>query len=245
MSPLVGVSFNNALIFGMYGNVLRYLMGSKYDNVPTINVEASAPYHDIFLAGFAAGLCGSVVTTPIELVKIRLQMQEQHTSLFHSDTSHAIYKGSIDCLWKSLKSEGIAGPFKGLGITVVRDPYSYGLYFASYEYIRRWAVSKYGPDWYSHPMVLLFGGGLAGMLGWLSCYPFDIVKSRVQASPPLTLRDKTTVKYYRTARECFVESYKHEGIQVFFKGLVPTLVRAFPVHAVTLWVYTMMMAWLP
>jgi solute carrier family 25 carnitine/acylcarnitine transporter 20/29 len=239
LSPLYGVAVNNAIVFGVYGNTLRMLMGHKYDNWPTSNVEATAPLYDIFAAGFVAGICSTVITSPTELVKIRLQMQEQHVSLFHSDKAQ--YTGTLNCLKQAWKADGFSGVFRGIGITAMRDTYSYGVYFASYEYIRRWTSQNYGSKWYSHPLTLLFGGGLAGILSWVVCYPFDVVKSRVQASPVKPPSKGSKIKYYANARQCFVKSYKEEGLGIFFKGFGPTVVRAFPVHAVTLGVYTLMM----
>jgi hypothetical protein len=38
-------------------------------------------------------------------------------------------------------------------------------------------------------------------------------------------------------RQVFVKNYKMHGLPVFFKGLTPALIRAFPRHAVVLSVF--------
>jgi len=63
-SPLASVAVINAMIFGVYGNVQRRL-----NNPDSLRSHA--------LAGSIAGLVQSFVCSPMELVKTRLQIQEQ------------------------------------------------------------------------------------------------------------------------------------------------------------------------
>ncbi|KAI9312570.1 mitochondrial carrier domain-containing protein [Dichotomocladium elegans] len=46
---------------------------------------------------------------------------------------------------------------------------------------------------------------------------------------------------YTSIRDCVLRSYRADGISVFFRGLGPTLFRAFPVNAVTFFTYEIMM----
>jgi len=61
-SPLAGVAFVNAIIFGVQGNIQRRL--SDPDSLQA---------H--FLAGAAAGLAQSWVASPMELAKTRMQVK--------------------------------------------------------------------------------------------------------------------------------------------------------------------------
>ena len=70
-------------------------------------------------------------------------------------------------------------------------------------------------------------GGVAGQAAWGICYPFDIAKTEIQCTTDRTL----------TMRDAFVRGYRREGLRYFFKGLSPTLQRAFIVNAVTLPVF--------
>ena len=60
-SPLVGVTFINAIIFGTYGNVLRRL--------PEDNSRSR------FIAGAIAGTCQSGVACPMEVGLVALMIQ--------------------------------------------------------------------------------------------------------------------------------------------------------------------------
>lgn len=130
----------------------------------------------------------------------------------------------------------------------MRDAPSYGVYFWAYEGMKRMLVDPSNP---SAAGPLLLAGGMAGTLSWASIYPLDVIKSRIQmqqpssSSPGATTPLLTTLdRPYTSIRDCVVRSYRAEGLGVFFRGLAPTVLRGFPVNAVTFWMYEWVMAWL-
>ena len=78
-----------------------------------------------------------------------------------------------------------------------------------------------GRDW----LINVNSGGWAGVFSWLMLYPFDIVKTHIQLS-----KDAETPKIAHV----FKRQYREHGASYFFRGLKPTLVRAYPVNALTL-----------
>lgn len=81
------------------------------------------------------------------------------------------------------------------------------------EDISQWKVATYG--------------GLAGEALWLSSYPFDVVKSKMQSD------GLGADRKYLGMRDCFAKTYRGEGLRGFWKGIGPTLLRAAPVSAGT------------
>jgi hypothetical protein len=69
--------------------------------------------------------------------------------------------------------------FRGLPITAVRDFPSHGVYFALYELCQSLQVAERGQE---TPLSTFVAGGVAGIVSWWSVYPFDVIKSRIQAS---------------------------------------------------------------
>ncbi|XP_046663577.1 mitochondrial basic amino acids transporter [Homalodisca vitripennis] len=197
-SPMAGVALVNAIVFGVYGNVQRQMA----------NPEA---LQSIFLAGASSGLLQSVISSPVELVKTRVQISNQ-------------YRGTLDCFMKTYKQEGFRGVFKGQSITGVRDFLGYGLYFASYEVLTR---RRPGEAPVGTPTMLM-AGGVAGTVSWIFTYPLDVVKSRYQAD----------IGKYTSIVDCLIKSVKGEGMMCLTRGLTPTLIRAFPTNAVTFTVVT-------
>lgn len=78
-------------------------------------------------------------------------------------------------------------------------------------------------------------GGLAGEVLWLSSYPFDVIKSKMQTD------GFGTAQKYRSMRDCFGQVWRAEGARGFWKGIGPTLLRAMPVSAGTFAVVEMTM----
>jgi solute carrier family 25 carnitine/acylcarnitine transporter 20/29 len=131
------------------------------------------------------------------------------------------------------------GFYQGGVITMIRDAPSYGIYFWAYESMKRVLEVQSGDDAWK----LLLAGGVAGTVSWASIYPIDVVKSRLQMQHNKHNENTRLLidRPYASIKDCVVKSYKAEGASVFFRGLWPTLIRAFPVNAVTFYVYEIVM----
>jgi solute carrier family 25 carnitine/acylcarnitine transporter 20/29 len=156
---------------------------------------------------------------PIELLKVRLQVQ---------DTSRPIvYRNIWHCAVESIKLQGFSGVYRGFTATLLRDIPSFAGYFGTYEVLTR---SLYPRD---RPSVwpLLLAGGLAGFGAWIPCYPQDVIKSRMQSNPS-----------YRSSLECARHIYAEAGWRGFWRGMGPTMARAFPANAATFFGYEVVKA---
>jgi solute carrier family 25 (mitochondrial carnitine/acylcarnitine transporter), member 20/29 len=105
-SPIFGVSFQNAITFVSYGQAMHMLSSEKKN-------RAQSPLLDVWLAGTFAGLCQSVVVCPVELVKIKLQMQRD-------SSASAVLKGPWHCARLLFLRNGVRGLFQGFGTLPVR-----------------------------------------------------------------------------------------------------------------------------
>jgi len=206
LPPLSTIAFQNAIIFGTYGPSLRWLEGKKN------NKNRQTSLLNIYFSGTLAGGVQTFITTPVELVKIRLQIKGSK------------YKNTWECTKKICKTEGIKGLNRGFVITFIRDFFSYGIYFSSYEISKRYLMKK---STMSPSFLMFLSGGLAGMIAWLAVYPTEVIKSRIQA-------------YGETAPSwwtCAKQMYQKEGIKCFIKGLDFTMYRAFFFNGTTFLVY--------
>ncbi|KAM3594118.1 uncharacterized protein V6R79_002597 [Siganus canaliculatus] len=205
-SPLMGLTFINAILFGVQGNAMRML-------------GQDTPLNH-FLAGASAGAIQCVICCPMELAKTRMQLQGTGQK-----KSKKVYKNSLDCLRTIYKKEGIRGINRGMVATLLRDTHGLGVYFLSYDLFTGWLGCE-PEDPYIVPK-LLFAGGMAGISSWLTNYPVDVIKSRLQAD------GVGGVNKYNGMIDCIRKSSQKEGWLVFTRGLTSTLLRAFPVNATT------------
>ncbi|ELR11660.1 mitochondrial carnitine/acylcarnitine carrierlike protein [Acanthamoeba castellanii str. Neff] len=75
---------------------------------------------------------------------------------------------------------------------------------------------------------VIAAGGMAGVVFWLSCYPMDLIKSRIQTDHP-----DPSQRRYRGVLDCVRQIHATEGYRGFWRGFSACLVRAFPVNAAT------------
>ena len=186
-----------------------------------LNPTSDLSYGQYYLSGAFAGVANSVISGPIEHVRIRLQTQPHGAA--------RLYNGPFDCIRKLSAHNGVLnGLYHGQAVTVLREAQAYGVWFLAFEYLMNAEAkrNKISRDEISQVRVATYGG-LAGEALWLASYPFDVVKSKMQSD------GLGADRKYRNMRDCFAKTYQVEGLRGFWKGIVPTLLRAMPVSAGT------------
>lgn len=178
-------------------------------------------YGQYYAAGAFAGIANTLMSSPIEHIRIRLQTQPHGAA--------RLYNGPIDCVKKLVAHEGIAkGLYRGTGVTWFREAQAYGVWFTAFEFMMNQDAKRNGierkeiPTW----KIALYGG-LAGEALWLGSYPFDVIKSKMQSD------GFGADQKYKSMRDTFAQTWRGEGMRGFWRGLGPTLLRAMPVSAGT------------
>lgn len=206
-SPMLGVAIMNASIFGLYNLSLSYQRSHHF--------LESYPLTQVFIAGALSGLGSSLITSPIDLLKIRQQM--------HISTPT---RSTWTVFTDVLRTEGLTrGLYRGWCTTAIRD-LGYGPYFASYELLNAHLRSWKGTGELSN-LDMAVSGGIAGVFAWVSTFWADVVKTKIQASSHLDDRGKGSL-FWRTAKRTWQQG-RWRG---FFTGVGPTVLRAIPVNAV-------------
>lgn len=161
-------------------------------------------------AGAFSAFPTTIITTPMERVKVVLQTQEQ---------TGKKYSGMFDAAKAIWKDGGIRSLYRGTVATLARDVPGSAAYFVSYEYFHR--LLKKDNESLSIGAVL-FAGGMAGVAMWSIAIPPDVIKSRIQSAPAGT---------YKGFIDCGSKILATEGLGGIFRGLGPALLRAFPANA--------------
>eukprot|EP00164_Ancoracysta_twista_P008570 GFYU01012426.1.p1 GENE.GFYU01012426.1~~GFYU01012426.1.p1 ORF type:complete len:319 (+),score=66.15 GFYU01012426.1:192-1148(+) len=205
-SPIAGTAMIKSTVFGAYGTLQRMLQ-TREGRDATIPLTAL----EQLICSMGSGLASSFVVTPVERVKCAQQVAAKGT-----------YSGSFDCAVKLLRSQGLfRGLYAGFNATASRDVPSYGLYFGSYELVKRMLAPEDGSA--ITPGRLAVAGATAGVMSWIPIYPIDVVKSSLQSDASGTM--------YKGFMDCARQKYAQGGVGIFFRGLSPTIARAIPCHA--------------
>lgn len=111
LTPLLGIGACVSIQFAALESAKRYFRGN---NAP--GQELSLP--ELCAAGAFAGVANTIVSGPVEHIRIRLQTQPNVTP--------KLYNGPLDCVKKLYAANGVAGVFKGQLSTIWRDGVGYG-----------------------------------------------------------------------------------------------------------------------
>ncbi|KAI1809114.1 mitochondrial carrier domain-containing protein [Poronia punctata] len=213
LTPLLGIGACVSIQFGAFGYAKRHF---ETANALAGKKGSELSYGQYYASGAFAGVANSIISGPIEHVRIRLQTQPHGAA--------RLYSGPLDCVRKL----GGAGLYRGEAVTILREAQAYGMWFLSFEYMMNADAARNNISRKEIPAYkVAFYGGLAGEALWLASYPFDVVKSKMQTDG--FGKDMR----YKSMRDCFAQTWRGEGMRGFWKGLAPTLLRAMPVSAGT------------
>ncbi|XP_029065387.1 mitochondrial glutamate carrier 1 isoform X2 [Monodon monoceros] len=180
------------------------------------------------LAGCGAGTCQVIVTTPMEMLKIQLQDAGRIAAQRKTLSGQAQLSGrggaqppveppaaprptATQLTRDLLRSHGIAGLYKGLGATLLRDvPFSivYFPLFANLNQLGRPASGEKSPFY-----VSFLAGCVAGSAAAVAVNPCDVVKTRLQ-----TLQRGVNEDTYSGFLDCARKILRNEGPTAFLKG---------------------------
>ncbi|KAF8530038.1 mitochondrial carrier [Hysterangium stoloniferum] len=218
--PAVGWAAIDSVLLGSLHNYRLFLVDTPLmtENVPgTSHRRLSILGHSV--AGLFAGWTSAFVAHPIELVKVNLQLQRQRA------VSERKFKGPIDCIRQVVQANGILGLWRGFGGSLAFRS-SFFFMFILMRSFSRLQGTRYEM---STGMANFLSGGLASFLFWFTAIPSDNVKNRIMSSD-LKSRGLSPTSVAR-------DIYRVNGFRGFYAGLVPTVLRAFPVNASALFVY--------
>jgi len=215
-SPLIGMAAMNSVTFLAYGQSKNLFKKDEQDPLTLMQ---------ILQCGLITGTAVALVESPVDLFKSQLQTD-------HGAPGTTKYSGFVDCATKIWKNRGTRGIYQGLSATFLRDIPANAAYFGTYELVKRSIAGPAEsvtdlPAW-----KVLIAGGIGGMMYWATVYPFDVVKSTMQADAI-----NPSERKYHGLMDTFSKIYKAEGTAGFFKGVAPCMIRSFPANAVCFVLY--------
>lgn len=217
LTPLIGIGACVSIQFGGFHYARRAFEASNTEKRGTGQLS----YPQYYAAGAFAGIANTVLSSPIEHIRIRLQTQPHG--------ANRLYVGPIDCVRKLSAHQGIlGGVYRGTAVTFMREAQAYGMWFTTFEYLMNSDAARNNINRSDISTLKVAAyGGLAGEMLWISSYPFDVIKSKMQCD------GFGADQKYKSMRDCFAKTYRGEGLGGFWRGVGPTLLRAMPVSAGT------------
>ena len=181
------------------------------------------------LAGGVAGGSQVVFTNPLEIIKIRLQVQGE------GGIAGEARKSALQII----RQLGLFGLYRGAGACLLRDiPFS-AIYFPLYAHLKN--------DLFQHdkPLTkptfgeLITAASLAGVPAAFLTTPADVIKTRLQVE---ARKGQAT---YKGISDCFVQILSKEGLSALFKGSLARVLRSSPQFGATLVTYEYLKKFVP
>ncbi|KAG5912575.1 mitochondrial aspartate-glutamate transporter agc1, partial [Claviceps africana] len=231
----------NEGVRGLYSGVLPQLVGVAPEKAIKLTVNDLVRGHFTdkrgrislsaeMLAGASAGACQVVFTNPLEIVKIRLQVQGEVAKTVGGAPKRS-------AMW-IVRNLGLVGLYKGASACLLRDvPFS-AIYFPTYSHLKRDLFGE-SPAKKLGILQLLAAGAMAGMPAAYLTTPCDVIKTRLQVEA------RKGEASYTGLRHAARTIWKEEGFTAFFKGGPARIFRSSPQFGFTLAAYEFLQTALP
>lgn len=155
------------------------------------------------LSGAGAGAVTAVLCSPLDVAKVRIQVQASLTK------GRQKYDGLLPTLRVMLAEEGLRGWYKGLTPALICIPVFWGVYFGAYEKAKHELKIMTGSD--QHILSAVCAGALTDIV----TNPFWVVRTRMQTQ----VMHVEEGPMARTMQETFRCIYRKEGVYAFWRGL--------------------------
>ncbi|OGE47442.1 hypothetical protein PENARI_c044G02851 [Penicillium arizonense] len=175
----------------------------------------------VVLAGGIAGLISRFCIAPLDVVKIRLQLQIHSLSdpISHQGVDGPVYKGTLSTMRAIVKQEGITGLWKG-NIPAEMMYVCYGaIQFTAYRGTTQ-ALAQLGPYRPPSSAESFISGAVAGGCATGATYPLDLLRTRFAA--------QGSDRVYGSLRASVMDIARQEGMPGFFRGCSAAIAQVVP-----------------
>jgi solute carrier family 25 folate transporter 32 len=231
MPNMIGNSVSWALYFMFYGNVKDLIRAGRSRTNPSTKLgKQELSSSDYFVASGVAGVLTAVLTNPIWVIKTRM--------LSTARSAPGAYASTVQGAVSLYREEGVRGFYRGLIPSLFGVSHG-AIQFMAYEQLKNYfALSIRGGSKDGLTNLDFLGLSAASkMFAGSITYPYQVVRARLQTYD--------AGEKYQGAWDVMRKIAKREGIQGFYKGMGPNIVRVLPSTCVTFLVYENVKFYLP
>jgi solute carrier family 25 carnitine/acylcarnitine transporter 20/29 len=187
------VPIQNAVLMTGYGYGKRWTTKDDDDD------DNNNVLFGVFIGGTVGGILQSFVMSPIELIKVSQQVVGKSVSAATTSVISGLLPSITTATTSTSSKSSSVSAWRGLGATLLRDGIPHGAWFASYEFAKV-ELTKMRNDSSSKVVMLegdhhdddnndtkediaipMLSGAFAATTAWGVGYPFDLIKTRIQA----------------------------------------------------------------
>ncbi|KAL8645768.1 MAG: hypothetical protein Q9210_006527, partial [Variospora velana] len=255
-APLLGAAVETSSLFFSY----RIAQSALQKSMPTLpqGRGEKLPLNALIACGAISGAVTSLLLTPIELVKCKMQYPVSSTNPTASTP-----RGSISVIASVFRKHGILGFWRGQFGTLIRETGGSAAWFGSYEGVliglrRSSSSSSSSSSPSAQPLTdhkrnshatsplhhQLLAGASAGIAYNFAFFPADTIKARMQTEE---LSSSTSSLQSNRPRTTFwksgMELWRQQGLKGLYRGCGITVARSAPSSAVIFTLYEGLREW--
>ena len=204
---------------------------------PYCNMPLSQNALVSFVSGFVSGSFISAFAAPLEFAKLSMQIEIIMATSLNPNSPQLTEnrvpikpRGTVRAIQDILVQRGVKGLYSAFPYNLARDALGTGLYFCSYETVKRILSPTDGGS--PSPVVYAISGALCGAASWCLVFPIDTAKSIVQRD---ILRSKPGDGYVRRS---FLSFNWLSGRM--YRGIWVSLLRSAIINSVNFSIYELM-----
>ena len=164
-------------------------------------------------SGALTGVIQTVATNPMEVIKLRMQMQAKEVA----------QGAKPQTTTQVVRKLGLRGVYQFASTSMLRDVTYNCFFFPTYIQTKRALTDERGNV---SKASIVFSGLFGGVVAATLATPVDVVKTRVQT--------KGASKIYKGVADCARKTFAEEGWRAFFKGGLMRAAVLGPLYAVAL-----------
>ncbi|KAF8986171.1 ADP,ATP carrier protein 1, mitochondrial [Entomortierella lignicola] len=161
-------------------------------------------------SGGAAGACSLLFVYSLDYARTRLANDAKG-----KNGGARQFNGLVDVYRKTLASDGIAGLYRGFGISAFGIIIYRGLYFGLYDSVKPLMPASLQGSFIA---TFILGFGVTNLAG-LASYPVDTVRRRMMMTSGEAVK-------YKSSLDAFQQIVAKEGTKSLFKGAGANVLRA-------------------
>ncbi|OJJ43693.1 hypothetical protein ASPZODRAFT_73806 [Penicilliopsis zonata CBS 506.65] len=226
-APLTGAAVETSSLFFSYRLLQDVLKASVYSPLEPL------PFSALLACGAASGSFTSLLLTPIELIKCKMQVPVEFTGQPRP--------GALALIVSVFRHDGLLGFWRGQMGTFIRETGGGAAWFGGYEGVsalfRKYSASSAqdGLEQEALPIYQrMIAGAAAGVSYNFLFYPADTIKSRMQTEDILlTAARGQRQTFWMVARSL----WRQQGLKGLYRGCGITVARSAPSSAFIFSIY--------
>ncbi|KAF7362406.1 hypothetical protein MVEN_00587800 [Mycena venus] len=234
---------SNFFYFYFYA-FLRYLLTRRRLTLNSKPTDLARPHKpslaEEILLGFIAGVASRAVSTPLNIITLRLQVEQEEDEEAASEAKAESVAGVNGVVQKIYREEGILGFWRGFKTTTLLslNPALTLALFQVYRRVLARASVTTGAN--PSPSQAFLGAAVSNSIAATILYPLMLAKTRLQASSATSMREVLRDAYTGKGRSrraktslAGIERSENPGIYGLYQGLEMQIVKGFFSQGVT------------